>query len=57
VVGTGLRLPLCPKFLLPLVHRVGRRNILQQLKIQLSAYSTLWKVLDYTTRGSHLLGS
>jgi hypothetical protein len=39
-----------PGFFFPLVHGVGRRNILRQLKIQLSAYSTPWKVLDYTTR-------
>jgi hypothetical protein len=61
VVGAGLRLlsvapPTVPGFFFPLVHWVGRRNILRQLKIQLSAYSTLWKVLDYTTRGTHLLG-
>jgi hypothetical protein len=35
----------------------SRRNILRQFKIPLSTSSTLWKVLDYTTRGTHLLGS
>jgi hypothetical protein len=45
-----------PGFFFPLVHGVGRRNIIRQLKIQLSACSTPWKVLDYTTRGTYLLG-
>jgi hypothetical protein len=60
VVGAGLILlsvapHRVPGFFFPLVHRVGRRNILRQLKTQLSTYSTQWKVLDYTTRGTHLL--
>jgi hypothetical protein len=44
-----------PGFFFTLVHRVRRRNILRQHKIQLSEHSTHWKVLDYTIRGTHLL--
>jgi hypothetical protein len=62
VVGAGLILlsvapHRVPGLFSPLVHKVGRRNILRQLKTQLSVYSTQWKVLDYTTGGTHLLAS
>jgi hypothetical protein len=46
-----------PGFVFRLVHGVGRGNILRQLKTQLSACNTPLQVIDYTSRGTYLLGS
>jgi hypothetical protein len=46
-----------PVAFFPLIRGVGRWNFLRQLKIQLSARNTSRQVLDYSTRGTHLLGS
>jgi hypothetical protein len=45
-----------PVLFFPLINRVGRGNLLRQLRSQLSAYkNTSSQVLDYSTRGAHLL--
>jgi hypothetical protein len=44
-----------PVVLFPLIHKVERWNVLRQLQIQLSACNASRQVLDYFTRGTHLL--
>jgi hypothetical protein len=46
-----------PVVFFPLIRGVGRWNFPRQLKIQLSTRNTSRQVLDYFTRGTHLLGS
>jgi hypothetical protein len=42
--------------LFPLIHGVGRWNVLRQLQVQLSACNASRQILDYFTQGTHLVG-